>query len=59
MPCGRYGETALQHLNGLGGEKRAEIASFLKMKTAMNAALAAQKFKAANAKKKADAAPVS
>jgi len=41
-----YGESALQHLGGLKGEGRAEIASYLKMKTAMNAALAAQRFKA-------------
>ena len=40
----QYGPTSLEHLAGRNGEGRAEIYSFLKMKTAANAALAAVKF---------------
>ena len=38
-----YGETALQHIDGTG--KHDDIRSYLKMKTAMAAVLAAQRFK--------------
>lgn len=53
-----YGETAFQHLDGRSGNGREAIASYLKMKTAMQAALALQKFKGLQAKKSAPSEPV-
>ena len=47
-----YGETAFQHLDGRSGNGREAIASYLKMKAAMQAALALQKFKGLQAAKK-------
>ena len=41
-----YGETAFQHVNGRSGEGIAEVTAYLKMKTAMNAVMAANRFKA-------------
>ena len=43
-----YGETSLEHCDGRKGLEG--VQSYLKMKTAMNAVLAAQKFKAASKK---------
>ena len=51
----QYGETPLQHIDGRTGNGREQIYSFLKMKTAMQAALAAQKFKTAGKQKNKDA----
>ena len=46
-----YGETAYQHVESHPTDDNQAVKSYLKMKTAMNAVLAAQKFKAAAAKK--------
>jgi len=45
-----YGENAVEHVQGRSGEGMSEIAGYLKMKAAMKAAIAAQKFKAMKAK---------
>ena len=46
-----YGETAFDHVQGHPTDANKGTASYLKMKTAMNAVLAAQKFKSMTAKK--------
>ena len=51
VDCKQYGPTALQHIGGRAGEGRAEVAAFLKMKTAAHAVIAANKFKAKMAAK--------
>tara|TARA_B110000046_G_C12714806_1_gene282092 strand:+ start:298 stop:477 length:180 start_codon:yes stop_codon:yes gene_type:complete len=53
-PRTQYGETAYQHVQGLSGVD--EITAYLKMKTAMNAVLAANRFKAKMSKKGAEIA---
>jgi len=53
----QYGETPLQHIDGRTGNGREQIYAFLKMKAAMQAAVAAQKFKTAGKKGKGSETP--
>lgn len=52
-----YGETAMEHVAGRSGDGVTAVHSYLKMKVAMQAVLAAQKFKAGGAFGKAKPKP--